>query len=77
MSFALLYSLVRVLLDALLTRRQSELRLRSVKGCGLPTSTVTESRGYWASSRLMASFSSQDTSRETGCACAGGSLTYR
>ncbi len=29
MSFALLYSLVRVLLDALLTRRQSELRLRA------------------------------------------------
>jgi hypothetical protein len=29
MSFALLYSLVRFLLDALLTRRQSELRLRA------------------------------------------------
>ncbi len=29
MSFALLYSLVRFLLDAMLTRRQSELRLRA------------------------------------------------
>ena len=29
MSFALLYPLVRLLLDALLTRRQSELRLRA------------------------------------------------
>jgi putative transposase len=29
MSFALLYSLIRVLLDDLLTRRESELRLRA------------------------------------------------